>query len=359
MQRNLYTTEFLTEAINRVKPRVAYFSQFFPASMAVDTDEVILDETWQSFMVMPYSLPRADPVTIKRDGYASKTFRPPYLKIEEHFDPENYMSRMPGEALGGSMNPMAREQIHVISGLKSHRDMYSERIEQMCAELLTTGKLVIKGKGFVYTINLERESDLQIETVTDPWNDPKTNIVKQIDDLADKILEASGFASDLLLMGNRAWQCFRENEQIKKFMEYRRGVNITTELTPETSVYGFSDKGQIGDYRVIVHTGTYADPLDRKIKRHFPQNKIMLLSSGINGTKFYGRIRDRQCKFKAIPYFAKLRESRDGSSLNLISQAAPLVLTKHINAAGVRAVLDPVAGDTVVRDGKSFQDMVG
>ncbi len=359
MQRNLYTTEFLTESINRIKPRVSFFSRFFPSTMALDTDNIILDETWQSFMVMPYSLPRADPITIKRDGYASKSFQPAYLKVEEQFDPENYMSRLPGEALGGSMSPMAREQIHVMSAIKDHRDMYAERIEQMCAELLTTGKLKIKGKGFLYTVNLERNSDLQIETVTDPWSNPKADIVGQIEGLADKILEISGFASDTLLMGQRVWQEYRKNEQIKQFMEYQRGVKISTLMTPEKSVYGFSDKGQVGDYRVIVHTGTYADSLDRKIKRHFPQNKIMLLSSGINGTKFHGRIKDRQCKFKAIPYFAKLRESKDGSSLNLISQAAPLVLTKHINAAGVRAVLEEKTVDTVVRDGKNIGDMIG
>ena len=361
MQRNLYTTEFLTGAINHLKPRSTFFSGFFPRSEAVDTDQIFLDESWQSFMVMPYSLPRSDAITIKRDGYATKVFRPAYLKVQEHFDPENYMSRLAGEALGGSLSPMAREQIHVMSAVKSHKDMYAERIEQMCAELATTGKLWIKGKGFEYCIDLKRDSSLQTDAVRDgAWNDEKTDIVKQIEEEADKVLLKSGFAPEILMMGNRVWSEFRNNPKIQKLMEIRRGVDISTKLTPEKAFYGYSDKGQIGDYRVIVHTGTYADPWDRKIKYHFPQNKIMLVSSGISGTKFFGRIKDRECKFKAIPYFAKLRESNDGSSMNLISQAAPLVLTKNINAASIRAVLAPAQNnkDTIVGGAKTFQDLV-
>ena len=361
MQRNLYTTEFLTGAINRVRPRSNFFSRFFPKTMAVDTDHILLDESWQSFMVMPYSLPRSDAVVIKRDGYVTKSFQPAYLKVQEHFDPENYMSRLPGEALGGSMSPMAREQLHVMAAMKSHKDMFEERIEQMCAELATTGKLWIKGKGFEYCIDLERDSTLQTDAVTGgSWDQEKTDIISQIEQEADKVLDLSGYATDTIVMGNRVWGAYRNHPKIQKLLELRRGVEISTNITPEKAFYGYSDKGQIGDYRVIVHTGTYADPWDRKIKYHFPQNKIMLISSGISGTRFFGRIKDRECKFKAIPYFAKLRESNDGSSMNLISQAAPLVLTKNINAASVRAVLAPAQNnkDTIVGDAKTFQDLV-
>ena len=55
-----------------------------------------------------------------------------------------------------------------------------------------------------------------------------------------------------------------------------------------------------------------------------------------------------------------MHESQDGSSLMLLSQSAPLVLSNNINAAGVKTVLTPLPNkkDKIVGYGRKIADMI-
>ena len=95
------------------------------------------------------------------------------------------------------------------------------------------------------------------------------------------------------------------------------------------------EKGFIGPYRILVHTGSYADPFDNKVKRYVPEDAVLLLSNHIEGIKHFGAIKDRQAKLRAVPYFVKSVETQDPSNLYLLAQSAPLLVPKRINGSAI------------------------
>jgi hypothetical protein len=340
---NLYTTTLLTGVINQLKPDPKFFLEYFPSVVTHEQDTIIFDQTGEdSLLVMPYAHPKSEAKSIEHAGYQSKYFRPAYLKSKVVIDPENSQTRLPGEALGGSLSGAERERLLVAQILRQQRESFDRRLEQMASEIFTTGKLNIRSKDeFDYTIDFERDEKLT-KTLKgeEKWSSEKTDIVGQIEDFVQDVLDRSSGASvDTLVFGKNVWKYFRQNASVKELLDIRRGSSTSFDIGPNQPIFGMQEKGYIGAYKICVHTGTYTDPFDNKMKRYVPENSVLLLSKHVEGTKHFASIRDRSCQMKAVPYFVKAIETQDPSNLYFLAQSAPLLVPKRINASSIVTVI--------------------
>ena len=340
---DLYTTKLLTGVINSLKPDPKFFLKYFPATITHESDVVIFDkENDDSLMVMPYAHPKAESKAIERTGYKSSYFRPAYLKSKLIIDPENSTTRLPGEALGGSLSNAERERLQVVQALKQQRESFDRRLEQMASEILVSGKINIQAKDqFEYNIDFERDKSLtKVLAPKDKWLDENVDIVGQVEDWAQSVLDKSSGASvDTIVFGKNIWKHFRKNKSIKELLDIRRGSDVNLTISPNNPVFGMQEKGYLGSYKIVVHSGTYSDPFDNKVKHYVPENGVLLLSNHVEGVKHFGAIKDRKFDLRATPYAVKSIETEDPSNLYLLAQSAPLLIPKRINSTSLITVL--------------------
>ena len=146
-----------------------------------------------------------------------------------------------------------------------------------------------------------------------------------IEEKAQKVFDNSGASPTQLVFGKNVWKHFRKNKSVKEHLDLRRSVDVGFEVTPKAAINGMRNLGTYGDFQMMVHTGWYKDPIDGQSKFYVPENSVMLLSPGINGTKHFGKIKDRKAKIKAMRYFTKSVEVEDPSALYIIAQFCSFV----------------------------------
>jgi Phage major capsid protein E len=335
MEQTLYSTQVLTGIINQLRPDPRFFLNYFPLTQTHEEEVILFDETSDSLLVTPYSHPKAEAKTIEKKGYKTKAFRPAYLKSKIEFDPDSSITRLPGEAIGGNLSNAERERLNLVSALKTQRDMFERRLEQMAAEIIVTGKLKIESKEeFSYEVDFGRHPDFsRILDEKVRWNKEKVDIIEQFETWSQEVLDKSGGSVDTVVFGRQVWNAFRKNPSIEKMMELRRGVNSTVEITPKQAINGLQEKGTLGEFRLICHLGKYLDPNTNAYMPYVPEDSVLLLSSALDGVKHFGAIKDRSAQMRAMPYFVKSIEVEDPSALFILAQSAPLLVPQRPNAS--------------------------
>jgi hypothetical protein len=99
---------------------------------------------------------------------------------------------------------------------------------------------------------------------------------------------------------------------------------------PETQEFGFTDKGEVGDYNVTIYHDNYTD--DAGATQPFLPNDYLLMNGQVDGVRHYGQIKDENAGFQAIDYFQKSWTVEDAAARMLMLQSAPLPVPYRINA---------------------------
>ena len=335
MPLGLYDTHVLTQIMERTKPDPRYFLQYFPNQMLHESETILADEMdIDELEVTPYALPRQEARLASQKGYSTKMFRPAYLKEKIEIDAEASSLRLAGDAIGGSMSSMQREKIIIAQETKRLKERIERRKEQMAAEVLTTGMLNIKiDRNRANTIDFNRNPDHSGKVKdSELWSKANFDIAGWIEDKAQMVFDNSGSSPTQLVFGRNVWNYFRKNKTVKEHLELRRAVDVGFEVTPKAAIEGMRNIGTYGDFQMLSHVGQYKDPFDGQVKNYVPENSVMFLSPGVQGTKHYGKIKDRKAKMKAMRYFVKTVEMEDPSALFLIAQSAPLLVPGRIDA---------------------------
>jgi hypothetical protein len=90
--------------------------------------------------------------------------------------------------------------------------------------------------------------------------------------------------------------------------------------------------GRMGDYAIYTYSGTYTDPEDGQVKQILPANTVLVGSSGVDGVRHFGAIRDLDAGIQARQYFVKSWVVPDPSRRFLLMQSAPLLVPYRPNA---------------------------
>ncbi|MGG3208552.1 major capsid protein, partial [Brevibacillus brevis] len=113
---------------------------FFPGEETFDTKHVLVDFYKNRQRVAPLVAEGSMPINIKRDGFETKIYTPPFINLSSPIDISMLQTRMPGEAVFGGMSPDERAVQQMNRDFLELSDMVTRREELMGAELLQTGK---------------------------------------------------------------------------------------------------------------------------------------------------------------------------------------------------------------------------
>jgi hypothetical protein len=333
---DVFSTNVLNSVVQDMKQAPSWFlDRYFPQIQTEESEEIHFDVIDRKRRVAPFVSPLREGKIVEGAGFATKSFKPAYVKDKRPFTTEGALKRWVGERLTGSMSPMDRQRAKVAFELQDQLEMLTRRFELMAATVMRTGKITIAGEGYPTTIVDFQRATGNTSVLTSPnrWTDTGINPLDNLEDWALAILKLTGIRPTDVIFDVGAWKVFRENTFVKARLDLQRtlasppSIDQGAQLKKEGAVL----VGTIDNFNCFVYGGWYVD--DNDVEQPILPDGTVILTGDIEGVRAFGAIRDEEAGFQAVPYYSKSWLEKDPSVRYLLMQSAPLMVPCRPNTS--------------------------
>lgn len=348
----LYDTYTLLDVLRVQKTPLYYFlDTCFQSQVNFDTPEIAFDRVYgDDRYLAPFVVPNVQGRNFKFDGYDSKTFKPAYVKPKNVVDPNMFIPRQPGEALGtGSLTIGQRRDAVIAELLRQHKVRHRNRQEWMAAKAIADGKVTIKGEDYPETlVDFRRHASLSyVLGAGARWNELTADPLADLKAARVNANNRSGARISTHIFGADAWDAFAARVNLKDLMDTRYGgsdsrVTLMRDGFGDTIEYMGVIQGLNGAGRIEawVHTGKFIDSETNTEEFLIDQKSVVGFSRDtVRGVRCFGAIKDKGANYQPLEIYAKNWEQEDPSVEYLLSQSAPLMVPREPNATFSAKVL--------------------
>lgn len=362
---------FATTALNRVIEQLPVnpcflLNQFFPFVETSDTESIFFDVVNGRRRISPFVAYNVKGQVVDEIGFESFAFKPAYIKDKRVFDPNKQFKRTAGERLGGELTPEQRLASAVRFALADQLDMFQRRLEVMAAEVLFTGKAVIVGEKYPKkVVDFLRDPRLRVVlTGGDKWN------VNGVDPFADiarwrqTVYDISKTKPTDVLFTLDVWEVIqskvgeinpangqpttaarlmaaRFSTDVARLDSIRLKLNPLVLNAESADLVGVTSDG----LRMWVYNDAHEVPdpahpeLPGEDMPNLPAGSVLLASTAVEGTRFFGAVRDLKAGIQPKQFFVKSWEEEDPSVRFILGQSAPLLVPYRKNGTLAATVL--------------------
>lgn len=338
MAIDLYSPAVLNRVVQDLKGGVSTFllDTFFPEISVSDQEEIFFDVLTGKPRMAPFVSPLVEGQVVQSRGYATKSFKPAYIKDKRLLEDGKATRRRAGAPIAVAVDPMENRQLTLANESVDQLEMLNRRQEWMAAQALLTGTVTISGEKYPTTVvNFGRDASLTVTlTGNAVWGGSNSDPVGDLETFAGLVSTASGANAVDVVMAQDAWNKFKADPKVEKLIDKAAGLSARTDLDlgPDATRGGATFKGTIGDFRIWVYTASYVDEAGAT-QKYIPDGRIMLGSaSQVEGVRHYGAIRDEAAGFQPLDYFSKSWTQPDPAGRWLMLQSAPLIVPYRPNA---------------------------
>ena len=285
---SIYEPRHLIEVVRTTPPiRTFLRDRFFSNVKTFPTRRVDIDIVKGNRKMAAFIHPLVGGEIVQSEGYETKSYAPPLINPATISTADQYMERLPGEDLFSGRTPADRAAEKLIEEYNQLNDMTTRREEWMAAQVLTTGKLKVKGKGVDEVIDFGFGNKIALEgtkqwgkSAADPWGN-----------LRDwkQLVSRNGFANaDMVVMGKVAADNFMADGKILELMDKRRfdiGSMAPKELEGGLTYYGHLNLPGVDVYG---YDEVYLDDATGETKPLIPDNMVLMIPSNANFMRAYG-----------------------------------------------------------------------
>ena len=223
----------LLQAIEQTKDPATYLvDTFFPQKMPTSfSDYVAIEYKKGKRLLAPYIVKGSKGVNINRDTAQAKFYSAPLMGPRRVLSLQDIESRMFGETpIFSTVKPEERAARMQAQDLVDLKKLIANRKNKMAADILQTGKTVVKGfadDGQTFTqdeISFDWSGNLSVGT---SWDDPTATIYTDIQAAVEKIAEDTGTYPSLMLCGKNVETYLRKNEEIFNWLMVPNRQNLT------------------------------------------------------------------------------------------------------------------------------------
>lgn len=317
------------------------------------TDQINFDTEWIQFdkvygderKLAPFVAPNVQGRPQRLQGYSTERFKPAYTKQKDVVDYTMHLTRVAGEAFGGTLTLEQRRQAVKAYLLRMQKVKVKNTNNWLAAKATIDGKVVIKGEDYPeVTVDFRRNADLTIQlTGGARWDQSAANPLL---DLAEARREANGQSGAVIkrfVFGATAWADFCARVDLKDLWDKNYGgVTIEGIGRIQQLNNGFEDgveymgaiQGLNGQGRMefIVDTTRYLNPETGAETYYLEQDCVVGVGDGMRGVRCFGAIMDIRAGFQAMESFYKNWYTEDPSQELLLTQSAPLMVPREPNA---------------------------
>jgi hypothetical protein len=335
MAFDIFSTASLNYTVQNLFAEATQFllNRFFPGVIQSQVEEIHFDRITGARRIAPFCSPLVEGKIVESLGYTTAVFKPAYVKDKRVFDSNRPFRRLPGEQIGGVLNPAERMARLVVEDQKDQLGMLHRRLEVMAGEILATGAVTISGDKYPTTVvNYGRDAALTITlTAGARWSQAGTDPLADLETWANLVLTKTGAMPLDVVMSQDAWKVFRNNAAVLAYIN--RFNLLGTTLVPNTMTKeGAVSMGGIAGFNIWVYQGLYYDDVTAATKQILPAFAVLLAAPELEGYQAYGAIRDEQAGFQATQSFSKSWIEEDPAVRYIMLQSAPLLVPLRPNA---------------------------
>lgn len=335
---DIFSTHILNRVVEQLdRPSSFLLDTFFKSIQTEDSEEIHFDIDQSKPRLVPFVSPLVEGKVVDAAGFETRSFKPAYVKDKRRFDPNAPLKRQIGETIGGNLKPMDRREAALNRALNDQVENLTRREEVMAAESLRTGKITVSGENYpTQIIDFQRDNSLtQVLTGETRWGEAGVKVLDNIEDWAGLIQMKSGAAARTVVMDPLAWRLLKNDAQVERLLDIRRGTASTLMVDPMVRDQG-NDKaryaGSVGDFDFWVYNDSYVDDEGNSCNVLPPYTVLLASPTLLEGTRCYGVIQDEKASFRANRYFVKSWLEEDPAVRWLLMQSAPLIVPYRPNA---------------------------
>ncbi|MBR1198833.1 major capsid protein [Bradyrhizobium sp. AUGA SZCCT0158] len=308
--------------------------RYFNETSVSNQEEIFFDVLTGKPRLAPFCSPLVEGKIVRSQGYATKSFKPAYIKDKRVFEDGKPVRRPAGSPISGPLDAMAVRQINLATESEDQLGMLERRQEWMAAQILRTGTVTVSGEGYPTTVvDFGRDAALSVTlTSTARWNDSAPDPLGNLETWAGLIRDKSGANAVDVVMAQNVWNSFRSNDDVKDLLSRLLNLSERTQVDigPDAQKLGYTEKGKVGDYNITIYHDQYTD--DAGDTQPFLPDDYLMMVGQIEGVRHYGQIKDEKAGFQALDYFQKSWTVEDPAARFLMLQSAPLVVPYRVNA---------------------------
>lgn len=330
------------------RPKTVFLDRFFPGILKSEHKHIYIDLEIGNRQVAPYVHPRSKAPDMQLDGFVTRDFQPPTVKLKAEVPVEGAFVRAAGEQIGGEMTAQERDAANFVRTVAKMRDLFVRREECMAVESIVTGGLVVNGVGYAEPIvlNFRRDPALQSVLLGDArWNggalaDP----LQDIEDKGELVSEREGALITDVYMDLQAWRYARKDPKLKEIINLRRasGGNVA-DIGPTNTLRGAKLVANMGDYNLWIYQD-YKDVINVLPDGTFtvtkgvpvlPPGTVIGVGPDLEGVRAYGRIENKKAVKMGqatTELFMDTWMTDDPSREWVYGEAAPITIPVRPNA---------------------------
>lgn len=308
---------------------------FFPAVFEFDTAFVHFDRVIDDKRMAPLVSPLSPGKIQQPRGFRMETIIPASIKPKNQINPNDVLSRMAGEAIGGEMSASDREAALREQYLLEHQRKIARRKEWMASSILRTGSVTLVGDDYPSTVvNFQRTAGLTKALAgAARWGEVGVSPYDSVEGWIDEVGNESGSAVNIVVMDRLAWNLYIADPKAQKALDRQLGQTAALALGFTPTVPGRPVfKGRDGDVEFYVYNDTYEDDAGSPAKL-IPDYTVMLGSQGgVEGAWLYGVVQHAENHFEKGEYFPhEWIDSNTGAQF-VETITTPICAPKRINA---------------------------
>lgn len=345
---NIYTPQTMLRPVTKRMPVTTFIRDtFFPGFETFPTKHVVMDFYKNKQRVAPFVAEGSRPINIRREGYRTEFYTPPFINISVPYDTDLLQTRLPGEQVFGGMSPEERAMAMMQQDYQELDDMIVRREEVMAAELLQYGTVTVTGYvddsatqvrtdtidyGFENVINLTGSSQ---------WNQPDADPYADLEAAAN-LVRQGGYNPEVVVLGEEAARRLLQNERILKLLDVRNA--FFGEINPQLNLQngnGYAYLGRLAGLGLDLYQylAWYYDETTENLKPYIEPNKVIVGSRDL-GEMLYGAntiIPEDSINFVTVegPRVAKVTVNRDTDTKSLIVKSRPIPKPFDVSAWAV------------------------
>jgi Phage major capsid protein E len=337
----MFGTRTLIEMQRLIAPPDTYWMQFFPNQYLFETEEIVFDEVTSLRLMAAFTAPGVVSRVSADTGFATKIFRPAYMKPKNEINPGKLVNRRAGEALNGNLSMDQRLRIQLGDHLAEQKEKIVRRWNWMAASAVVNGTVVVAGEDYpTQTVDFGRHASLTADlSGGSRWDQPTATPLADITTMRTLVNTRGRSTITRLTMGLGAWDYFRAFDDVRDLLStQKRGSDSNFNASAlgsgeEVEFRGvLSVTGSGTPLEIYTYHGGYDDP-DGTAHDILDTNTVVGTGPGIAGVKCFGAIKHMRALY-AVPMFPYVwDEDGDPSGTFTMTSSAPLMVPARPNGS--------------------------
>lgn len=285
---DIFSTSTLFGVVREMGQAPSFLRDIFFKPVVHTTETFDIDIIKDGAKVAPVVSIYQGSKTVAKSGFESKSYKAPLIAPDAAMDNTDMFNRMAGENPFQPMDPATRQLAKITEQLMEFDKMISRREEQMAAQVLTTGKVVLEGEDVKYSVDFGLTADTM--GTGKFWDDTG---VDPMDYLISSVIGigANGYNGDAVILGTDAYSLLRKNEKFLKMLDIKRYESGL--IQPKFMGAGVIFMGTLADLggaEIYCYAGQYHN--GSAMTPYIPAKNVVIGSTAAKNIMHYSAIAD-------------------------------------------------------------------